>query len=106
MLQALGPLWHMLGLIAPILLPIIAYAFTTEAPLWRRSILLILASLVSLPLGCALVFLGYEPAIFTRENVNPGVGIVAVPVVALWFVSFVGIVGWLIIAAVARRLAK
>jgi hypothetical protein len=106
MLHTLGPILHLCGLAAPLLIPVLAQAFVSEAPFWKRSAIVISASLVSLPLGGVLIFLGNEATISATERGNTGFAIATVQLVTLWLASFVVIVGWLAIRAVARRLAK
>lgn len=82
-------IFALLAFLTPIVLPAGALALGARLGFWLRTIGVLLASLVSLPLGFALALLAHDPAILTYDHVNPGVGVVAIPVMTEWAVVFI-----------------
>jgi hypothetical protein len=90
--EALRISYLLLSLLAPIALPATAFALATRLGFWWRTIAMILASLVSLPLSFLLMMLSNYPALFTYSHINPAMGLSAVPALVEWAVIFSGIV--------------
>ncbi len=85
-------IFHALALLTPIVLPAAAFAFGARLGFWWRTIGVLLASLVSLPLGFLLMLLAHDPALLTYDHINPGVGVAAIPVMIEWAVIFTAMV--------------
>lgn len=81
-----------LGLLVPVILPAAAFALGARLTFWWRSAIVILASLMSLPLGFVLMLLAEDPALLSRTHINPGIGVAAIPLMLEWAVIFAGIV--------------
>ena len=91
-----------LALLMPVVLPVAALMLTSRLGLWWRVGAVLLASLVSLPIGVVMRMLAHQPDFFTADYSNPAVGIVAVPVMLLWAASFAVTIIWIIVKLVSR----
>jgi hypothetical protein len=62
----------------------------------------LLASLISLPVGVYLALVGHQPDFFTADYAAPGAGMFAVPAMLLWAVSFGVTIIWIIVKVISR----
>src|SRR5690349_13407278 len=94
------------GIVSPIALPIAAWALSVRLTKWWRVVLVVLALLVSLPVGIALMLVANDPAFFGRDHAALGVGLAVLPVLWVWLGSFAVVVAttfWIAIEACYSR---
>jgi hypothetical protein len=92
-----------LALLMPIILPASALALANPFGRWWRSAAVFVVALASLPVGAFLLVFCEVPDFLKLDHVNPAIGIVAVPVVNVWLISFPVAIVWIIAVGLQRR---
>lgn len=95
-------IFALLAFLTPIALPAVALAIGARLGFWWRTVGVLLAGLLSLPLAFVLAMLAHDPGIFTYDHINPGVGVVAIPVMAEWAILFTATVVVVLCLAVRK----
>lgn len=90
-----------LGLLAPILLPLLAFVLTPAKNFGWRASATIAASLLSLPLSATLLVVGYDARAFRTWEAFADA---ATPTIQMWPISFILTIATLIFAAVRQRI--
>ncbi len=83
-----SPILQLLAFLVPIALPAVAFVLGARLGFWWRAVVVLLASVISLPIGFFLMLLAHDPALLTYDHINPGIGVAAIPVMVEWVATF------------------
>jgi hypothetical protein len=84
-----------IGSVSPVLFFVVAlYAFRGSAA-WLRSVVMVVALLLSFPFGVAAVATSIEPVVPGRHH-TAGVGVVLIPLLGVWCLALIGVLAILL----------
>jgi hypothetical protein len=105
-MTALSQILKVLAFLVPLAFPLLVLFTSARLGFWWRSGLVASSAAASLPVSFIIMLLAHDPALFSHDHINPGIGVAAIPVMIEWMMVFIAVICTITILIVTRIYSK
>jgi hypothetical protein len=95
-----------LAFLIPVALPLLVFSTSAKLGFWWRTVLVATFTVASLPVSFVLILLANDRSLLSHDDANPGIGVVAIPVMIEWAIVFLTVISTITFLIVKKIYSK